>query len=149
ALWQDGRSKSQGVSRFLVAKCRKSQQRRLPGCRPSWQHTGSRKERRMAAQTLPLIEVNRLQPGMHVVLDLGWRRHPFPLNSFTLRSDEQIATLRSLGLEKVRYCPERSTVAPLPPSAAPARSAAPAAPPVVAPAPAPATGIIVEQLDDP
>ena len=106
----------------------------------------------MAAQTLPLIEVNRLQPGMYVVLDLGWRRHPFPLNSFTLRSDEQIATLRSLGLEKVRYCPERSTVAPLPPSAvsaAPARSAAPAAPPVVAPVPAPANGISVEQLDDP
>lgn len=73
----------------------------------------------MAASNLPLIEVSRLQPGMYVVLDLGWRRHPFPLNSFTLRSAEQIETLRSLGLDKVRYSPERSTVPPLPAGSAP------------------------------
>lgn len=83
----------------------------------------------MTANSLPLIEISRLQPGMYVVLDLGWRRHPFPLNSFTLRSVEQIDTLRSLGLEKVRYSPERSTVAALPPGAA-----LPAAPRRVSPA---------------
>ncbi len=107
----------------------------------------------MATHSLPLIEVSRLQPGMYVVLDLGWRRHPFPLNSFTLRSVEQIDTLRSLGLEKVRYSPERSSVPPLPVGTArPAAPPAPAEPvrakrieieEIVLP------DVPVEQLDDP
>lgn len=107
----------------------------------------------MAANSLPLIEVSRLQPGMYVVLDLGWRRHPFPLNSFTLRSAEQIDTLRSLGLEKVRYSPERSTAVPLPPGLARAPAPkAPAAPPAsrtTESATATASAVVPMQLDDP
>jgi putative nucleotidyltransferase with HDIG domain len=109
----------------------------------------------MAAQSLPLIEVSRLQPGMYVVLDLGWRRHPFPLNSFTLRSAEQIETLRSLGLEKIRYSPERSSVPPLPPSAAPAPvQTGPVTPARPAPAAQPepvatVSPVVTMQLDDP
>ncbi|MCK7595020.1 HD-GYP domain-containing protein [Pseudomarimonas salicorniae] len=111
----------------------------------------------MATNSLPLIEVSRLRPGIYVVLDLGWRRHPFPMNSFTLRSPEQIETLRSLGLEKVRYSPERSSVPPLPPSAA--TRPQPAAPPRPAPEvarpadPEAAKGtvsvIVAMQLEDP
>ena len=61
-----------------------------------------------------LVEIDRLRVGMFIHLDLGWTDHPFPFNSFKLRSDEQIVALRELGLDRVRYSPERSDVGPLP-----------------------------------
>ncbi|MBD8526076.1 HD-GYP domain-containing protein [Pseudomarimonas arenosa] len=70
----------------------------------------------MADSTLPSIDVDRLRVGMFVVLDVGWQNHPFPFNSFKLRTGEQLNVLRSLNLGKVRYDPDRSDVAPLPPS---------------------------------
>lgn len=60
-----------------------------------------------------LVDVARLRVGMFIHLDLGWTEHPFPFNSFKLRSDEQIKALRDLGLAQVRYSPERSDVEPL------------------------------------
>jgi putative nucleotidyltransferase with HDIG domain len=67
----------------------------------------------MATETLPLIDVERLRPGVYVVLDLGWRDHPFALNRFTLKDERQLLQLRALGLKQVRWCPERSTAQPL------------------------------------
>lgn len=55
-----------------------------------------------------LIEISLLRVGMYIHLDLGWMDHPFPMNSFTLRSQEQIDTIRSLGLERVRFSPGKS-----------------------------------------
>ena len=54
------------------------------------------------------IAVRDLQVGMFVHLDLGWMSHPFPRSSFHIASVEQIAVLRSLGLGRVRWSPERS-----------------------------------------
>ncbi len=71
----------------------------------------------MAAGSLPLIDIDRLQLGMYIVLDVGWRNHPFLRGSFTIRTDEQLSQLRTLGLQQVRWCPERSTAGPLPESA--------------------------------
>jgi putative nucleotidyltransferase with HDIG domain len=82
-------------------------------------------------QQLPLIEVSRLRPGIFIHLDIGWMSHPFTLNSFLIKSPDQIATLKALGLAKVRYSPEKSTVLPLGVSAAPATS--PATPPEPSP----------------
>ena len=80
----------------------------------------------------PLIAVDRLREGVYIELDLGWADHPFPFSAFTIRSAEQIATLRSLGLREVRYSPRRSLVQPLPEAppafAPPTAPAAPAAP---------------------
>ena len=45
---------------------------------------------------------------MFIQLDLGWMSHPFPLSSFRLSAPDQIATLRSLGLTRVRWLPLRS-----------------------------------------
>jgi len=45
---------------------------------------------------------------MYIHLDLGWMRHPFPLSSFRISSPDQIQTIRGLGLERVRWAPERS-----------------------------------------
>ncbi|MCK7593353.1 HD-GYP domain-containing protein [Pseudomarimonas salicorniae] len=61
-----------------------------------------------------LVEIDRLRIGVFIHLDLGWTEHPFPFNSFKLRSLEQIQALRDLGLQRVRYSPERSDVQPLP-----------------------------------
>lgn len=69
------------------------------------------------------IDVASLRVGMYVHLDLGWLQHPFPLSSFRINSEEQIATIRSLGLKRVRWSsaqseaesPAPATVAPVEP----------------------------------
>jgi HD-GYP domain-containing protein (c-di-GMP phosphodiesterase class II) len=54
------------------------------------------------------IDVSDLRIGMFIHLDLSWMSHPFPLGSFKISSDEQIATIRSLGLKRLRWSPEKS-----------------------------------------
>ena len=77
-----------------------------------------------------LIGVDELRVGMFVHLDIGWMSHPFPLSSFRIATAEQIATIRSLGLQLVRWNPSQSDVA------AP-RTASGGGGPVPADAPAP------------
>ena len=60
------------------------------------------------AQTHETIEVAALTVGMLIHLDGGWMSHPFPRSSFKISSADQIATLRSLGLERVRWSPEEA-----------------------------------------
>ena len=54
------------------------------------------------------VEIQELRVGMFIHLDLGWMSHPFPLSSFKISSAEQIETIRSLGLPRLRWSPERS-----------------------------------------
>jgi putative nucleotidyltransferase with HDIG domain len=54
------------------------------------------------------IDVALLRIGLFVYIDLGWLSHPFPLNAFKLRSQDQIDTIRSLGLRRIRYSPDKS-----------------------------------------
>jgi putative nucleotidyltransferase with HDIG domain len=56
------------------------------------------------------IGVNELRIGMFVHLDLAWWAHPFALSSFKITSADQIATIRSLGLDRVRWSPEKSSL---------------------------------------
>jgi putative nucleotidyltransferase with HDIG domain len=58
--------------------------------------------------TEELIDIDALQVGMFIHLDLGWMRHPFPLSSFRISSEEQIGVLRKLGLRQVRWSPAMS-----------------------------------------
>lgn len=60
----------------------------------------------------PKIDVAELRLGLYVHLDLGWMEHPFPLGSFKISSQQQIDTIRSLGLQQVRYSPEKSDPPP-------------------------------------
>jgi HD-GYP domain-containing protein (c-di-GMP phosphodiesterase class II) len=55
-----------------------------------------------------LIDVGQLRRGLFVQLDLGWMDHPFPKGSFKISSDDQIRTIRGLGLTQVRYFPSKS-----------------------------------------
>ena len=57
-----------------------------------------------------LIDVADLQIGIYVFLDLGWMQHPFPLNHFKIQHQAQIDTIRTLGVKRVRYSPEKSDV---------------------------------------
>lgn len=59
-------------------------------------------------QESQFIEVSRLKVGLYIYLDLGWMDHPFPLSNFRIVSTDQIATIRSLGVTRVRYSVEQS-----------------------------------------
>jgi HD-GYP domain-containing protein (c-di-GMP phosphodiesterase class II) len=77
------------------------------------------------------IAVEDLRVGMFVMLDGGWLSHPFPLSSFRITTQEQLATLRGLGLQQVRWSPQKSAL--LDESAAGADGGADAGPAVDSP----------------
>jgi len=54
------------------------------------------------------IDVSDLRIGMFIHLDGGWMSHPFPLSSFKITSQEQLAALRATGLRLLRWSPEQS-----------------------------------------
>ncbi|HSM20621.1 MAG TPA: DUF3391 domain-containing protein, partial [Rubrivivax sp.] len=60
------------------------------------------------------VAIDELSVGMYIHLEGGWLSHPFPLSSFRISSPEQIATLRGLGLARVRWVPEKSDPPPAP-----------------------------------
>ncbi len=69
------------------------------------------------------IDVQALRVGMFVHLDGGWMSHPFPLSNFRITTPAQLATIRSLGLRRVRWSPQQSDLdddaaVPAPPVAA-------------------------------
>jgi hypothetical protein len=71
------------------------------------------------------IDISQLRIGMFVYLDMGWMDHPFPVNNFEIRNQEQIAVIRSLGLERLRYSPDKSSPDLSQPSAVTANVATP------------------------
>ncbi len=73
------------------------------------------------------VPVSDLRVGMFVHLDLGWMRHPFALSSFRIVSPDQIDTIRQLGLQQVRWVPEKSELPTDEATAAPAPVADPQA----------------------
>ncbi|MBK1694677.1 phosphohydrolase [Chromatium weissei] len=62
----------------------------------------------MSDSQAQFIEVDALRVGMYIYLDLGWIGHPFALNNFKIISTSQIDTIRGLGLQRLRWSPERS-----------------------------------------
>ncbi|SON47996.1 HD-GYP domain-containing protein [Vibrio tapetis] len=60
------------------------------------------------------ITVDRIQPGLHVRLPVSWKDHPFLLNSFKIKSQEQVDIIRHLGIKHVYINPEQSDSQPLP-----------------------------------
>ncbi|MGZ8303597.1 MAG: DUF3391 domain-containing protein, partial [Telluria sp.] len=59
-----------------------------------------------------VISTDQLQVGLYIHLDLKWFEHPFAFSHFKIKNEEQIRTIRSLGLETVRYDPALSDAAP-------------------------------------
>lgn len=71
----------------------------------------------------PRVAIDRVCVGMYIRLD-SWMGHPFLFSSFKIKDQQQIDTLRSMGLTDIEYVPAKSDRAPLP---APATSEAPPA----------------------
>lgn len=59
-----------------------------------------------------LIDPEQLCIGLYIEIDLPWMDHPFAMNRFKIKNQEQIDTLKRLGLLKIRYDPARSDRAP-------------------------------------
>lgn len=59
------------------------------------------------------ISPQQLCIGLHIHLDLSWMDHPFTFSSFKIKSLDQIATIQSLGLTRIRYSPGKSEADPL------------------------------------
>ena len=78
----------------------------------------------MSAGDLPYVSVDQLQIGMYVYIDLKWFQHPFAFNNFKIKDDDQIATIRGLGLKRVRFDAARSESKPKPREAEKAADAA-------------------------
>lgn len=56
----------------------------------------------------PTLDVAHLRVGHYVHLDLSWMEHPFASANFKIRDKTQLATIRSLGLQRVRWSPQLS-----------------------------------------
>jgi putative nucleotidyltransferase with HDIG domain len=59
------------------------------------------------------IDIEQLQIGLYIHLDLGWMDHPFSVSNFKVTDESQIETIKSLGLTQLRYDPRRSSSTPL------------------------------------
>ena len=59
------------------------------------------------------VSPDQLCIGMYVWIDMRWFEHPFAFNHFKIKSDDQIATIRSLGLQSIRFSPELSDAKPV------------------------------------
>ncbi|WP_274883249.1 HD-GYP domain-containing protein [Vibrio harveyi] len=59
------------------------------------------------------LTVDRIQPGLHIRLPLKWNDHPFLLNSFKIKDQEQVEMIRHLGVKFVYFNPEQSDASPL------------------------------------
>lgn len=90
-----------------------------------------------------LISTSQLCIGLYVHLDLPWTEHPFSFSSFRIKNQEQIAAIQSLGLERIHYSPDKSSVEPL--AALPEK--APALPVVESPPTRPAFQGKVDRLE--
>jgi len=51
---------------------------------------------------------------MYIHLDLSWMDHPFTFSNFKIKTEEQLAQVRALGLKQIRYDPLRSDQPPSP-----------------------------------
>ncbi|ABU72534.1 HD-GYP domain-containing protein [Vibrio campbellii] len=60
------------------------------------------------------LTVDRIQPGLHIRLPLKWNDHPFLLNSFKIKDQEQVEMIRHLGVKFVYFNPEQSDASLLP-----------------------------------
>lgn len=62
------------------------------------------------------VTTEQLRVGLYVHIDLHWTDHPFTFSSFKIKNQDQISTICSLGLKRIRYEPAKSDGAPLLPA---------------------------------
>lgn len=62
------------------------------------------------------IPIDQVQIGLYIHLDLKWFQHPFAFSHFKVKTEDQLRTLRGLGIDTVRVDPSLSDV-PVPTAA--------------------------------
>ncbi|MBF0508028.1 MAG: DUF3391 domain-containing protein [Deltaproteobacteria bacterium] len=76
-----------------------------------------------------VVSVDQLRVGVFIRIEgFSWFTHPFVFRSFKLKSQEQIQTIKDLGISQVICIPERSDVLPLRPEKQVDKAAEPAKP---------------------
>jgi len=60
------------------------------------------------------VGVDQLRVGVFIRLEMAWFEHPFLFGCFKIKSIDQIATLKELGLSSVLFIPEKSDQLPDP-----------------------------------
>jgi HD-GYP domain-containing protein (c-di-GMP phosphodiesterase class II) len=58
------------------------------------------------------VPVNCLRVGVFIRLEIPWYQHPFLSGSFKIKSQDQIETLKGLGISTVLFIPEKSDQLP-------------------------------------
>lgn len=86
------------------------------------------------------IAIEQLCIGVFVHLDLGWMEHNFSRSSFIIKNSNQIAAIKKLGLNRIRFDPTLSERQPLP--LAPVTTAS-----VVQPKPVPVSAEEIEMIN--
>jgi HD-GYP domain-containing protein (c-di-GMP phosphodiesterase class II) len=61
------------------------------------------------------IHINQLRIGVFIRLELRWYEHPFLFRSFKIKSQDQIETIKKLGISSVTCIPEKSDRLPASP----------------------------------
>jgi HD-GYP domain-containing protein (c-di-GMP phosphodiesterase class II) len=68
---------------------------------------------------MPSIPIERLRPGVFISLEnVAWLDHPFLLNRFRIANPKQIQLLREMGIKTIEWDPGKSSIGPLPETAA-------------------------------
>jgi len=62
----------------------------------------------MAGERKVKIPVDRLVPGLFIDLERSWMHHPFLFSKFKLKSVQEIAIIKELGITEVMVFPDRS-----------------------------------------
>lgn len=60
------------------------------------------------------LTIDRLQPGVYIILPVRWNAHPFIFNQFKITNDSQIDLLRQAKITYVYAVPSKSSADPLP-----------------------------------
>ena len=95
------------------------------------------------------VSSDELRLGLFVILDLPWFKHPFTLNSFRIRGEDQLRELRALRLPQYRIDPARSDTGSLPGGGQEEVDAASSAAEAVTQAPAAESAEAATAADDP
>ena len=67
----------------------------------------------MTIDGFDFVALDDLRIGLFVDLDVGWMSHPFSSSRFKIANLRQIETLRTLGLDRIRYVPAKSDALPV------------------------------------
>lgn len=68
---------------------------------------------KLESKGLESVTPEQLRIGLFIFIDLPWFLHPFTLNSFKIKSEEQLRELRALEQTHFRYDPNRSDALPI------------------------------------